>query len=65
MALRTNPKIGFVPNKQEFKERIYINMAKKDINHILKCKLDGYETMRQNNVRDMMALLLTERNIDV
>ena len=71
--------LGYVLNKQEFRDSIYLRYgwmipntpaycgckSKNDINHTLNCKLGGYVTMRHNNIRDLEASLLREVCKDV
>ena len=71
--------LGYVLNKQEFRDSIYLRYgwmipntpaycgckSKNDINHTLNCKLGGYVTMRHNNIRDLEASLLREVCRDV
>ena len=71
--------LGYVLNKQEFRDSIYLRYGwmipntpaycgckeKNSVNHTLNCKLGGYVTMRHNNIRDLEASLLKEVCKDV
>ena len=71
--------MGFVLNKQEFRDGIYLRYGwripntptycacgtKNSVDHTLNCKLGGYVTMRHNNVRDLEASMLKEVCKDV
>ena len=71
--------LGYVLNKQEFRDGIYLRYGrripntpfhcgcgkKNDVNHTLNCKLGGYVIMRHNAIRDLEADLLREVCKDV
>ena len=71
--------LGYILNKQEFKDSISLRYgwkipntpsycqcgSKNDIDHALSCKKGGYVTMRHNNIRDLEAELMKEVCFDV
>ena len=72
-------KLGYVLNKQEFRDAICLRYgwqipqtptycgcgSKNDFDHILICKKGGYVSMRHNVLRDVEAALLTRVCTDV
>ena len=72
-------KLGYVLNKQEFRDAICLRYgwqipqtptycgcgSKNDFDHILTCKKGGYVSMRHNVLRDVQAAMLTKVCTDV
>ena len=71
--------MGYVLNKQEFRDGIYLRYGwripntpsfcgcgkKNSVDHTLNCPLGGYVQMRHNNIRDLEATMLREVCRDV
>ena len=71
--------LGYVLNKQEFRDGIYLRYGwripntpsycncgeKNSVDHVLNCKLGGYVSLRHNAIRDLEAELLKDICKDV